>query len=213
VRITSICLGGLALAVLVAGCNDYIYQPEENATAQMRGMTAAKYDVPPGHPEGDVRIASYGVAKVTPQNAPGTFMRAMHVRMVIENNSAQPWTVNTQRLRAEVRGAQAVSPAIVRADVQGLPVVTVEPHGKRTLDLFFPLPPLAQKARKIPAFDFTWQIEANGQTVAERTPFERLNILPYYYAGPYWGPYGWGAFGWYGPAWGPAAIGSPAWVW
>lgn len=207
-------LASLGLALVLAGCNEYVYRPEENATAQMRGHTAARYDIPKENPQGDVRVASYGIVKVTTEREPKQKTRMMHVRMVIENNSTSPWEVDTRELRVDVHGAGQVAPAFVRSDVQGLPMVDVPPRGKRTLDLFFPLPPEAQKARKLPEFDFTWQVRTPEKVVAERTPFERLEVVPYYAAyGPYWG-WGWGPYGWYSPYFGPAmTIGYPGWYW
>jgi hypothetical protein len=81
------------------------------------------------------------------------------------------------------------------------PIVQVPPHGKRVIDLLYPLPEGADKAGKIPAFDFIWQVQTPTRTVAERTPFERISVVNYGY--PYW--YG---YNWY---WPPIALGYPGW--
>jgi hypothetical protein len=188
---------GLLLALGVASCNQYIYQPEENATAQMGGRTAAIYQIPPERPRGTVRVAGYGV---------NSKARVLHVRMVVENNAlGENWAVDPHQLHVELRGMAAVEPVQVVSDSGETQLINVPPRGRRTVDLFYPLPPEAYKASKIPAFDFVWQVQTPGRTVAERTPFERLEIVPYYYGygpwGPYWvGPYWAGAPGWY-PGW------------
>jgi hypothetical protein len=204
----------LVSIVLASGCSAYVYRPTEYATSRLRGHAAARYDVPPERPEGSVRVASFGVARVTRVRATATDLRAMHVRMVVENNSAQPWLVDTGRLTAAVRGAAPVRPAAVRSEAQDLPRATVPAGGARTLDLFFPLPADAQAAGKIPSFDFSWEVQTDDRAIAERTPFERLNVVPYYAsAGPFLGPYRWGSYGWYESDYRSAIIAWPSWVW
>ncbi len=198
----------------VAGCeSSYIYRPSENATATMRGRVAARYQIPQANPTGDVRIASFGVAKVSPQNGQGE-LRAMHVRAVISNEGNQNWTFDTREQVADVHGVGQIKAGYARSDVGELPIENIGPGQKRTIDLFFPLPPGVDRARKLPEFDVSWRIQtAPGQVVAERTPFERLRIEPLY-AGTAWGPpYAFGPFGWYDPLWGPGYIGAPSWYW
>jgi hypothetical protein len=207
-RFTVVMLG----CALAAGCaSDYLYRPAENATATIRGQVAARYEVPSGHPEGDVRIASFGIAKITPSQ--GTPFRAMHVRMIVANNGPQTWTLDTRQQIADVHGAGQVHAAIVQSDVGGLPNETIAAGQSRTLDLFFPLPAGVDRPGKLPQFDVLWRIDVAGQQVAERTPFERLQIVPMY-ASSVWGPpYAFGPFGWYDPFWGPGYIGAPSWYW
>src|SRR5262245_47152487 len=59
-RIVVVALG----CALAAGCAyEYVYRPAENATATVRGQVAARYQIPTNNPQGDVRVASFGVAK------------------------------------------------------------------------------------------------------------------------------------------------------
>jgi hypothetical protein len=206
----------LGAALAMGACNQYTYVPSTNATAAIRGQTAAKYDIPsPAEPQGDVRIASFGISKVTRQD--GTPMRAIHVRLVASNNSAQPWTIDTRQQLADIRNVGQVSAAFARSEGQDLPLVAVAPGQKRTVDIFFPLPAQTEKASKIPEFDVLWKVQAGSTVVAQRTPFERLQVAPMMAAAgfgyPYYGTYGFGPYGWYDPFWGPGVIASPAWYW
>ena len=67
-------------------------------------------------------------------------------------------------------------------------------HGaSRAIDLYFPLPEALQAAKKMPAFDVVWRVHTAERVVTERTPFERLEVMPY----PV--DYGYGGY-WYDPA-------------
>jgi hypothetical protein len=207
-------LSGVAL-----GCSpnsDYVYKPEVNATAEIRGRTAADYPLPSAAAsQGDLRVASFGIARLT-RAAGEQKMHAMHVRMVVSNNGREPWVVDTREQRATVRGGAAEPPVYVNSDRDGLPMVTIPPGGKRTIDLFCPLPPDAERAARIPEFDVLWRVRAGLTEVAERTPFERLRIEPLYAYGwgyPYSGLYSFGPYGWYDPLFGPSYVGSPGWFW
>jgi hypothetical protein len=188
--------------LLTAGCApEYAYVPEQNATATVRGRVAADYPIPPGAPRGDVRIASYGIAEVSSEGSPGETVRALHLRMVLENNSAAAWTLDTREQRVQLDGADTIAAAFASANA-GVPppMVTVPPSGKRVVDLFFALPAALQDAEAIPEFDAMWRVNAGpAGVIAERTPFERLTIEPdegsydswdygpdYYWGGPYW---------------------------
>jgi hypothetical protein len=211
--------GWVVITALTFGACEsmYMYQPSSNATSTVRGRAAAEYQLPsPTLTEGDLRIASFGISRVS--RAQGGPMHAMHVRMVVSNNTGQPWTIDTREQLADVRGLGTVKLAFARSEGQDLPIVTVNAGQKRTIDLFFPLPPQMEKASQIPEFDILWRVHAdNGRLVAQRTPFERLRIEPAYagvgWGYPYYGAYGFGPFGWYDPFWGPGIIGTPGWYW
>jgi hypothetical protein len=202
-----------------SGCeSSYVYRPESHAQARIQGRQAAEYPLPtPATPQGSIRIASYGVSKVTPQaNDHGT-MHALHVREVVDNESNRPWTIDTRAQAIELRDGQRIGAAYVRSDANTLPIVTVPPAGKRTLDLLFPLPASEEKASHIPEFDVIWRVDAGGVEVAQRTPFQRLRVEPYYasvgWGYPYDGAFAWGPYGWMDPLWGPGVIAAPGWYW
>jgi hypothetical protein len=185
-----------------AGCTpQYSYVPTTNATSTIQGRVAADYSIPSNAPQGDVRIASYGMADVSAQQSPDESMRALHLRVVLADNGATPWTFDTRDQRVELDGQDVLAPAFASANpgVQP-PLVTVPPNTKRIVDLFFLLPATLQHAEAIPEFDAMWRVDAGtAGVIAERTPFERLTIEPdagsydnwdyggdYYWGGPYW---------------------------
>lgn len=206
---------GVALLVgAVAGCEGvYVYRPAERATAQVAGHTAAFYDVPQGQAHGDVRVASFGISKVT--TATQKDIPAMHVRFIVENNSDGPWHLDTTDLRAQFAGGFNEGPTYVKSDAGGVPRVEVPAYSKRTIDLFYALPEGMRKAKRIPEFDLVWRLQVGDTTVVQRTPFERLRVEPLYaYGGTnFMGYYTWGPYGWYDPSFGPGTIGIPGWYW
>ncbi len=179
-------------ALLLAGCATYAYVPEQNATGQIRGQPAADYAIPPEAPQGDVRIASFGVTDLATSES--EHVRALHLRMVVSNNGAVPWTVDTREQLAAVPGEGHSRPIFASTDDNRLPLATVAPGGKRTLDLVYPLPASMQKAKHLPAFDVVWRVDTGGgRVVAMRTPFERVTVEPAYAYGygAAWEPYWW----------------------
>jgi hypothetical protein len=199
----SVVLMGLVVAL---GCESpYIYRPEENATARVAGHVAARYEVPQEQPHGDVRVASFGMTKIRPQTGEGE-VRALHARMVVANNDdLGPWIVDTHQQQIRLRDGHVATPAYAASDRDGLPLVTVRASEQRTIDLFYPLPESLQKESKIPEFDVLWKVQTPHRMVAERTPFERLEVVPAYafgYGYPYGYPYGW-------PGWGPSFWADP----
>ena len=195
----------LPAVFLVAACaHDYTYQPAEHATGNIGGHVAADYQIPPAAPQGDVRLASFGLSELGPATGSGDGRPALHLRMVVSNNDAQPWTVDTREQKLDIANAGAIAPAFAttREGNAGLPLITVAAGSKRVIDLFFPLPPNQQSADSIPDFDAIWNVHAGAQDVVERTPFDRLRIEPAYgpTVEPEYGYYGeWGGPFWYDP--------------
>jgi hypothetical protein len=207
-------LATLPAAVLLAGCaHDYAYQPAEHATGNIGGHVAADYQIPAAAPQGDVRLASFGLSELAPASGSGDARPALHLRMVVSNNGSQPWTVDTREQKLDIANAGSIAPAFAttREGNTGLPLITVDAGSKRIIDLFFPLPPNQQSADSIPEFDAIWNVHAGPQDVVERTPFDRLRIEPAYGPGiaPEYGYYG----DWGGPFWGdPMYPWSRPWV-
>lgn len=185
----------LIAAALLCGCAPaYIYAPQENATARVAGQPAARYAIPPSAPHGAVEVASFGVSDVGPDDAS---YRALHVRMVVENNSATTWTLDTREQVAVIAGEGESRPALANGDGNDLPLVSIAPGQKRIVDLFYPLPAGMQSARRIPEFDLKWKVNTDAGLVAERTSFERLRVDPEY---AYYEPYPtWTVNWWYDP--------------
>ena len=221
-------IGGLSVFALAACAPAYTYEPTENATGTVGGHVAADYPIPQVAPQGDVRLASFGLGELSPAQQTADRTSALHLRMVVSNNSAQPWTVDTREQKLDIQGSGPATPAFAttREGNGDLPQIMVAPGSKRIIDLFFPLPPNRQSESSIPEFDAIWNVHAGNQDVVERTPFDRLRVEPAYdpaiapdYAyyglwdGPYWYdaayPY---SFGWSRPWVGGAVIAhAPTW--
>jgi hypothetical protein len=104
------------VAVAVAACgSNYAYVPASHATAEMQGRTAADYGMPPAAPQGDVRLASYGITEVSPPSNRNERLRALHLRFVLANNSATPWTLDTREQRLDLSGDGSLAPAFANA--------------------------------------------------------------------------------------------------
>ncbi|HZU84465.1 MAG TPA: hypothetical protein VE987_16160 [Polyangiaceae bacterium] len=197
----SCCFGLVVVVGSLVGCEGprYLYRPEENATASVAGRPAAFYQIPPESPRGDVRVATLGVVRL---QVPGQKedVRAMHARLVVDNNDETPWTVDTREQIGALQGAGQSRPAFAGSSVGGPPIITIAPHYSASVDLYYPLPASMQEASEIPRFDVLWHVNTAERAVAERTSFERLRIE---YPGPadwqvgvgWWGP------GWYDPFW------------
>src|SRR4051812_16247648 len=50
---------------------NYVYRPEVNARARVAGHVAAYYPIPPESPRGDVRVASFGITSIEPNEGGG----------------------------------------------------------------------------------------------------------------------------------------------
>src|SRR5436190_2034954 len=65
------------------------------------------------------------------------------------------------------------------------------------------VPASLQSAKRLPEFDFFWNVHATARVVAERTPFERTRLEPQYaydYGSPSVGiNAAWGPVWWYDP--------------
>ena len=187
--------------LIAAGCSPrYTYLPTTNAVATVQGKVAAEYPIPPSAPQGDVRIASYGMTDVSPSKDSHEVYRALHLRVVLADNSATPWTFDTREQRVELGAREVLPPSFASANGGAPPpLVTVDSNGKRVVDLFFLLPAQLQRADEIPEFDALWHVHTGDGVIAERTPFERFTVEPepgahddwkygadYYWGGPYW---------------------------
>jgi hypothetical protein len=200
-----------SLVLTACAENDYIYRPAEQATAQVNGLPAARYGIPPERPLGTVLVASSGFARIGYSS--GAEQQLLAVRMVVANNSDDtPWTIDTREQRVIVLGAGESRPVYVNADMGLSPLLQVARGQKTTIDLFYPLPADRQDPKHVPEFDVMWQVKTTERLVAERTPFDRLEIEPQPY--PYDGAYaGFWPYWWYDPLWpGPSYVISPGFV-
>jgi hypothetical protein len=199
---------GLVVLSWAAGCSSarYLYRPEENATARVSGRPAAYYAIPAQSPHGDVRVAILGVSKLERQGkgdiSEDEDIRAMHVRMIVDNNDdTAPWQVDTRQQIGKLDNGGQSRPAFASFSKGQPPIATIAPGTSETLDLYYPLPASMQKVDEIPHFEVLWHVQTAESLVAERTTFERVEIEtapppPYYAYGMGMGP---GC--WYDPFW------------
>lgn len=153
----------------------YVFRPETNDSARIANVAAARYAIPPEAPNGDIRLASFGVVTVS---SPGTpEFHVLHLRMAISNNATKPWTVSMPKQRVELEGYGVRRARYVAVPVSELPNIPIAPGTKRALDFYFSLPAEIEDAGGIPAFDVIWQVATDTRVVTERTPFERLRAV------------------------------------
>jgi hypothetical protein len=196
----------LAIALtLLGGCaeNRYLFKPSQQATAQVNGLPAARYAIPPERPQGEVLVVSTGVTEIKPDNVK---QRALFARVIVSNNSDEStWQLDTRK-QAAVLGNTRIAPTYVNTFGQPIPVVEIPKGDKRTIDFYFPLPAGTQTNGDLAQFDLSWNVDTGTRAIAERTSFDRYRVEPVYSGGyyGYWGypyyPYRWG---WYDPFWGP----------
>jgi hypothetical protein len=214
-------IGALVLAlvaVVLAACeHNYVYRPTVHTTAAIEGRLASYYAIPPEAPRGFVELASFGFADIRPEGAPkDQKLRSLHIRMVVSNSSDKPWTVDTREQLLALPNQGESRPAFAKVDHGTAPIVEIPPGGKATIDLFYPLPENMQDAKDLPSFDTIWKVQTDARVVAERTPFERLEVKPppygYYGYYDYWGPPYWYDpyyYGWVGVRVAPVYVERP----
>jgi hypothetical protein len=186
-----------ALAGGVIGCGQpsYVFVPAQNADAVMNGEPASLYQIPPQDPQGDVQVASFGIQQA-PNGPP-----SMHVRMIVSNDSDQPWVLDTRRQLAVVPGVGRVRAMSATSSLAQPPRISIDSDDEAIVDLFFPLPPSDTSAKELPDFDLIWRVQTNRGTITDRTRFDRRRVEPVAF-GPEWGPYGWYDYDFYGPWYG-----------
>jgi uncharacterized membrane protein YgcG len=204
---TKLLLLAIAAAAL-SGCaeNRYLFRPSQQATAQVSGLPAARYAIPPERPQGEVLVVSTGVTEIKPDNKS---QRALFARVIVSNNSDETtWQLDTRK-QAAVLGNNRIAPTYVNTFGQPIPVVEIPKGEKRTIDFYFPVPAGTESNGDLPQFDLSWNVETGTRAIAERTSFDRYRVEPVYSGGYYGYGYGYGypyypyRWGMYDPFWGP----------
>ena len=156
-----IVLSGFGMALIACARPQYVFVPVEHASAEMSGEPASDYEVPPQHPEGDVEVASFGIQQ--PAHGP----RSIHVRMIVSNDSAGAWTVDTRQQLLAMPGMR-LRPMFAYSNTSEPPRVSVGPGREATLDLYYPLPPRERHARDIPDFEVLWDVQTDRGPITDR---------------------------------------------
>lgn len=197
-----------ALSTLALGCaaERYSYRPAEQSTATLAGRPAARYEIPPYAPRGDVRVSTYGVGEVEQEEGEKT--PVLRVRLNISNDGDEAaWTLDTREVVVALPGHGTIGAAFVNAGSADLPFVSIPPWEQRTVDLYYPLPEEMAEASEIPAFDVLWRVRTARDFVAQRTPFERIAVEPSPASGAGAGP---APYWWYDPFFFGHPAGAPA---
>lgn len=177
-------------ALALVGCAEtarYVYTPTEHATARLpeNGLPAALYQVPPEAPQGEVKVASLGVRKLDTGNLKGRYLVA---RVVVSNNSDQPWSFDGSQQQASIAGGPPQGPVSMFAAEQPTSwVVTVPPRQQRAFDLVY-----AVGDSRVTNFQLAWSIGTPQRWITERTNFRRDEVAEPAYA--YGAPYGYGFY-------------------
>jgi hypothetical protein len=202
-RVCSLLLG----VGLIGGCAEqpaYYYAPEA-PTVTRNGVPTRVEKIPPEAPQGTVDISSVGIAKL--QNGD----RGLHVRMAVDNEGDDtPWTVDIRDQLVEIPNVGRSAPLSARADLQTLPTITIGRREKRTIDLYYPLPPGVREPEELSGFDLLWQVRTAQRPISGRTRIDRFeapedystNMMVYGGWGPYW---------WYDPFY-PAVVYRPVFI-
>lgn len=164
----------LVMVAALAGCARpyYTYEPRNVATSGYDGRIAAEQQIPGG----DVRIVPMGLAEVRPQPERVEGFRALHVRMVLENRSGEPWRVRTDEQRASLDRWGPALPADAAVDRDRVRDVIVPAQQSVAIDLFYPLP-RPDYGPELPAgFALDWSVHTLDGTAAQRTRFDRHAI-------------------------------------
>lgn len=161
----------MLLAIATPGCGPrrYAYAPVTITSADTSAGAAADYPFPPDLPQGNVRLATMGIAESTAESP-----RSIHVRMVVTNRSREPWVVDKSEQRLAVADGHAATIVLANAPAAPSSRVDVLPGQTATIELFFPLPAGAHDAADVPAFDALWTVRPGARVFTIRTPFERF---------------------------------------
>lgn len=167
----------IVFTLAACGSTDYAFVPANGPSASLDGRPAAGYAIGARAPTGDLRVASFGIEDLSPNDAPDQHLAALHLRVLVTNPGPERWTLDTREQGLTLRGRGSSTPAFATAnpgDGSSPPLLTIAPQSTRVVDLFFPLPQDAQSPESIPAFATTTRIHVGAALVAQATPFERI---------------------------------------
>jgi hypothetical protein len=162
----------LGVFLLVCGCggaSQYAFFPA-TANARVGDRPAEAYRLPVTGPHGEVRVTSLGETDLRP--APGRAPApAILVRLVVDDDDAVPWFVDTRRITLKPFGREPIAPAEVQVEGSQTPIVKIPRGEERTIDLYFPLAATAATEEPLPGFDVVWQVRTGAGEIARHTRF------------------------------------------
>jgi hypothetical protein len=172
--------GLLSIAAMACvGCAPWIdvYRPSEELTAVAGDVPAARYPITGEARRGEALIAATGI--VQPRLASGQHAAYLAVRIVVDNDDDDaPWTLDLRQQRVTFPALGTLAPAYVDSDGRDLPLLVVAPGRKRTVDLYYALPPPLTKPREVPTFTLDWRVQTPAALICARTEFALVRVKP-----------------------------------
>jgi hypothetical protein len=160
--------------------------------------------IPPEAPRGDVRVGALGIACLKARGDERDEVRAIHVRMVVDNKDDGPWLVDTREQVGVLEGAGKSRPAFASASTGLPPLVWIGAGASEALDLYYPMPAAMQSASAVDRFEVASRVHTRLRIVLTRASFEHVRRETIRseddVAEGFWGPAPWGP-GWYDTAW------------
>jgi hypothetical protein len=166
------------LSVLVmlageAGCSvyytDYDYSPRPHET-QLLARSEGN-DGKGGRDSVLARVLTTVIGVQRPSDATGDRPR-VHMRILIENLTDQPMTLDATQCQLTTADLQALTPI-----VEPSPTPDIPPHGRGQANLYYPLSGSVDEVN-LGGLNFRWSVKVNGLEVTRSSTFER--IIPYY---------------------------------
>jgi len=156
--------------LLVAACGGTqdVYAPRQPHLARDGGI----YPRTPVPPNGEVRIASQGVRRIS--SSEGAQVDALLVRMTVTNDGERPWSIDTRVQFMQLPTGFRARPLLVRSPGAVGPVLDVGCRDRRVVDLYYVLPPAGLAS--LPSFDLLWQIRAGDRVISRRTELQRVRV-------------------------------------
>ena len=170
----------IAGAVLLTGCasDRYTYAPVTTSSADLDGVSAAVYGVPPDAPRGEVRVAMLGVGSAPAISGQETSSRVVHVALAVSNRADEPWRVDPSEQRLTFTAKRERSDLYATGDASRAGSLVVAPRSTRVIDLYFALPVQLEKESSPPSFELRWTVHAGSRSITQVTPFQRFPVAP-----------------------------------
>ena len=170
----------VAGAVLLTGCasDRYTYAPVTTSSAELEGVSAAVYGVPPVAPRGEVRVAMLGVGSAPAIGGQETRSRVVHVALAVSNRADEPWGVDPSEQRLTFTAKRKRSDLYATGDASRAGPLVVAPRSTRVIDLYFGLPIQLEKESSPPSFELRWTVHAGSRSITQVTPFQRFLVAP-----------------------------------
>jgi hypothetical protein len=172
---------GIAACVTLLGMSacaktPYTYRPTENAAGELAGRSAAVYPLPADAPEGELRVATLGLAHVRSNTGRPISYDAIHVRMSVTNHSTRTWVVDTSKQVVSLGRWGLLIPSNASGSADGVTRLTIAPGATGQIELFYamPEPVTPWGTQLVPHVGLSWRVDTGNRLVAGATQFDRV---------------------------------------